>query len=71
VDLHHLNLAWNGFGDDGAAAIGESLYHNATLVTLDLSNNRIGFDGCKALARALGTNTCLKALAVSRVRYKL
>ena len=35
--LKVLNLAWNGFGNDGALAIGEALKVNATLLELDLT----------------------------------
>ena len=40
--LVELDLSWNGFGNEGAAAIGEALKYNSSLEVLDLSNNRIG-----------------------------
>lgn len=66
-ELRHLDLSWNGFGDEGAVAIGEALEENCTLLRLDMSNNRIAFDGCRALAKAIGVNTTLEHLAVSMV----
>lgn len=35
--LKILNLAWNGFGNDGALAMGEALKVNSTLRELDLT----------------------------------
>lgn len=37
ISLKVLNLAWNGFGNDGALAIGEALKVNSTLRELDLT----------------------------------
>lgn len=37
ISLKVLNLAWNGFGNDGALAIGEALKVNFTLRELDLT----------------------------------
>ncbi|KAL3911879.1 MAG: hypothetical protein SGPRY_008530 [Prymnesium sp.] len=39
--LVRLNLAWNGLGERGAAAMGLALKENASLLFLDLSSNRI------------------------------
>ena len=36
VSLKVLDLAWNGFSNDGALAIGEALKENSTLIELDL-----------------------------------
>ena len=35
--IKSLNLAWNGFGNDGALAMGEALKANSTLKELDLT----------------------------------
>ena len=35
--IKSLNLAWNGFGNDGALAMGEALKVNSTLKELDLT----------------------------------
>ena len=35
--IKSLNLAWNGFGNDGALAMGETLKVNSTLKELDLT----------------------------------
>jgi len=55
-------LSWNGFADEGAAAVGESLRENNTLIDLDLSNNRISTEGALALSKGLQINNTLKIL---------
>ena len=35
--IKSLNLAWNGFGNDGALAMSEALKVNSTLKELDLT----------------------------------
>lgn len=37
ITLKSLNVAWNGFGNDGALAMGEALKVNSTLLELDLT----------------------------------
>lgn len=37
IILKVLNLAWNGFGNDGALAMGEALKVNSSLLELNLS----------------------------------
>ena len=37
ITIKSLNLAWNGFGNDGALAMGEALKVNSTLKELDLT----------------------------------
>ena len=34
--LKAMDLSWNGFGNDGALAIGEALKENSSLIELDL-----------------------------------
>ncbi len=75
--LVELDLQWNGFGVDGACAMGHALAHNDCLEELDLSHNRIAetdavtadgnriADGATALAKALVVNTKLQAFKVS------
>jgi len=57
-----LDLSWNGFADDGAAAVGDSLRENNTLLELDLSNNRISTKGALRLSEGLKVNDTLKIL---------
>ena len=37
ITLKILNLAWNGFGNDGALAMAEALKVNSSLLELDLT----------------------------------
>lgn len=62
--LKHLDLSWNGFGNDGALAIGEALKFNNTLVHLNLNNNRLTNEGVSMLCRGLEYNDTLQVLLV-------
>ena len=55
----------NGFGVEGAVAMGHALLHNQCLEELNLSNNRIGDDGAIGIAKGLASNETLIALKVS------
>uniref|UniRef100_A0A8C8VDT6 Leucine rich repeat containing 74A n=1 Tax=Pelusios castaneus TaxID=367368 RepID=A0A8C8VDT6_9SAUR len=63
--LKILDLSWNGFGNDGALALGEALKLNNILVQLDISNNHINNDGAGKLSRGLEVNGNLKILKLS------
>ena len=60
-----INLAWNGFGNDGANAIGRALAHNVMLEELDIRSNRIDAQGFLNLCGCFKENTTLKKLFVS------
>lgn len=62
--LKHLDLSWNGFGNEGALALGEALKFNNTLVHLDLNNNRITDEGASLLCKGLEANDTLRVLQV-------
>lgn len=64
MGLKHLNLSWNGFGNEGALALGEALKFNNTLVHLNLNNNRITNEGVGLLCRGLEHNDTLQILQV-------
>lgn len=66
--LRSLNVAWNGFGREGAKALGEALPENTKLRQLDLTNNRIDANGMAMFMVGLRTNETLEDL---RVRDKL
>lgn len=55
----------NGFGLEGAKAMGHALTHNRTLLDLDLSSNRIPLQGAVLLAKGINTNDLLATLRVS------
>lgn len=62
--LKHLDLSWNGFGNEGALAVGEALKFNNTLVHLNLSNNCLTNEGVRMLCRGLEYNETLRELLV-------
>ena len=64
IGMKKLNLAWNGFGEEGAIALAVALKF-CTLVRLDLTNNRIGTEGFGCLIKSLRDNEYLKELIVS------
>lgn len=62
--LKHLDLSWNGFGNEGALAMGEALKFNNTLVHLNLNNNRLTNEGVSMLCLGLEYNDNLRVLQV-------
>lgn len=66
--LKHLDLSWNGFGNEGALAMGEALKFNNTLVHLNLNNNRLTNEGIAMLCRGLEFNDILRVLLVGCVK---
>ncbi|ETE63493.1 hypothetical protein L345_10747, partial [Ophiophagus hannah] len=60
--LKILNLSWNGFGNEGAFALGEALKVNTTLAELDISNNHISNEGAIKLSKGLEMNGSLRIL---------
>lgn len=62
--LKHLDLSWNGFGNEGALAMGEALKFNNTLVHLNLNNNHLTNEGVGMLCRGLEFNDTLRVLKV-------
>ena len=76
--LLRLNLAWNGIGDKGAAAIGSALKENSVLQFLDVSSNKISLgdgpagsppkspaEGARALAEGIRENNTLRSLQLN------
>lgn len=59
-----LNLSWNGFGNEGAFALGEALKVNSVLTELDISNNHINNEGAIKLCKGLEMNGSLRILKV-------
>jgi len=68
--LTNINLGWNGFGNDGASAIGKALAHNVMLEELDIRSNRIDSQGFISLCTCFKENTTLKKLYVTNL-FKL
>lgn len=64
VTLKTLDISMNGFGNEGAAALGEALKSNGSLAYLDVSNNDISNEGIFKLSKGLEFNECLRTLKV-------
>ena len=64
--LKHLDLSWNGFGNEGALAMGEALKFNNSLVHLNLNNNRLTNEGVGMLCKGLEANDTLRVLLVGK-----
>lgn len=45
ITIRNLDLSWNGFSDEGAAAMAEVIKANNTMTNLDISHNRISSEG--------------------------
>lgn len=54
----------NGFGNEGATALGEVLRLNSSLVYLDISINDISNEGISKISKGLEFNESLKVLKV-------
>ncbi|TNN51178.1 Leucine-rich repeat-containing protein 74B [Liparis tanakae] len=62
ISLRAVDLTFNGFGGEGAVALGRALKENAALEELDVSNNRIPPEGALHLATGLKRNNTIKSL---------
>ena len=62
-----INLSWNGFGNEGAVALGKALAHNVMLEELDMRSNRIGPQGFVALFSCFKENNTLKKISVRNI----
>ncbi|XP_065916780.1 NACHT, LRR and PYD domains-containing protein 3-like [Dysidea avara] len=51
VSLCDISMAFCGLGCDGVDKIGEMLYHNKSIVSIDLSNNSVGDSGMTKFVR--------------------
>ena len=65
VRLHRVNLAWNGFDNESAEALAETITENTTLKELDLTGNRLSDQAIVLLAEGLERNDGLHRLIVS------
>eukprot|EP00727_Mastigamoeba_balamuthi_P014087 m51a1_g9300 hypothetical protein (953) ;mRNA; f:60291-64128 len=64
TSLKNLNIADNGLGDFGAAAIADLLISNKTLACLEADNNQIKTQGLLIIAAAFSVNKTLLKLEV-------
>ena len=65
--MSKLDLSCNGFGYEGALAVGELLRRNSTLTEVDLSSNRINWQAMEFIIKGLANNRTLEILRVSVV----
>jgi hypothetical protein len=66
-----VNLAWNGFGYEGALAVGEMVRGNKYLRELDVSNNRINWEGALQIMKGLKENDTLEVLKVMLHHFRI
>ena len=59
-----VNLSWNGFGVDGAKALGATLAENGVLERLNLAGNRMSDVAIMHIATGLSRNEGLLELNV-------
>ncbi|KAL8594491.1 hypothetical protein ACOMHN_024936 [Nucella lapillus] len=64
--MRKINLAWNGLGLEGAAALGEALKGNTVLEELNVMNNRINTEGAVLMGKGLSVNEALSVLKVGK-----
>ena len=60
--MRSLDISFNGFGNEGAAAIGDALKTNSTLTFLYMRSNHIHVAGTLALGKGLEPNDTLQHL---------
>ncbi|KAJ6659078.1 hypothetical protein lerEdw1_019381 [Lerista edwardsae] len=66
IFLRVLDLSYNGFGNSGAATLGEALKANNVLEDLRVGNNHISLEGALRLALGLKENKTLRSLSLPR-----
>ena len=64
IRLLKVDLSWNGFGVDGAKALGATLAENGVLERLNLAGNRMSDVAIMHIATGLGRNEGLLELNV-------
>ena len=65
MGLRKLNLAWNGFGQDGCLALGQAMKENRTLRELDIASNRLTVEAVAGLMKGIQENDGLTVLRVN------
>jgi hypothetical protein len=65
--LVSVNLAWNGFGYEGAVGLKDLLIHNKTLEEIDVTSNRINWQGALIIAGGIRKNDTLQILKVGHM----
>lgn len=65
MTLKKLDVSMNGFGNEGALALGDALRLNSCLVYVDVSRNGITNEGASKISKGLENNECLQVLKVS------
>ncbi|KAK3264442.1 hypothetical protein CYMTET_26814, partial [Cymbomonas tetramitiformis] len=58
----HVDMSWNGMGDEVSASFGQMIMTNTTIKVMNLSGNGLGGGTCLVLAEALRQNDVLEEL---------
>ncbi|TNM89340.1 hypothetical protein fugu_003574 [Takifugu bimaculatus] len=66
IFLRSVDLSFNGFGKEGAVALGQALRENEVLEELNVSNNRIPPEGAIHLALGLKHNKTIRILQIGK-----
>lgn len=70
MTLKKLDVSMNGFGNDGALALGDTLKLNSCLVYVDVSRNGITNEGASRISKGLENNECLQVLKVGSPSWR-
>ena len=57
-------MSWNGFGYEGALALGKLIQFNKTLLEIDTSYNHINWNGATLIGEGLMCNKTLDTIKV-------
>lgn len=71
MTLKKLDVSMNGFGNEGALALGDVLKLNSCLVYIDVSRNGITNEGASRISRGLEYNESLQVLKVDSLSWRL
>lgn len=71
VTLKKLDVSMNGFGNEGALALGDVLRLNSCLVYIDISRNGITNEGASRISKGLEVNESLQVLKVDGLNWCL
>lgn len=71
MTLKKLDVSMNGFGNEGALALGDVLRLNSCLVYINISSNGITNEGASRISKGLEVNESLQVLKVDSLSWRL